>query len=108
MEGGRKGVREGGREEGSQEGSKGGEGGRDLTCCAGDYSCLKVRLHFTRDKGFYYTTVFAPGESVPTSTAPTQASSSSCPPSSRSGLSTTPLRPGCSLVGLLRCSVVVL
>ena len=27
----------------------------------GDYSCLKVRLHFTRDKGFYYTTVFAPG-----------------------------------------------
>merc|ERR1712032_839516 len=20
----------------------------------GDYSCLKVRLHFTRDKGFYY------------------------------------------------------
>ena len=27
----------------------------------GNYSCLKVRLHFTRDKGFYYTTVFAPG-----------------------------------------------
>jgi len=27
----------------------------------GDFSCLKVRLHFTRDKGFYYTTVFAPG-----------------------------------------------
>ena len=28
---------------------------------AGDYSCLKVRLHFTRDKWFYYTTVFMPG-----------------------------------------------
>jgi len=27
----------------------------------GDYSCLKVRLHFTRDKWFYYTTVFMPG-----------------------------------------------
>ena len=27
------------------------------------HSCLKVRLHFTRDKGFYYTTVFAPGGS---------------------------------------------
>jgi len=27
----------------------------------GDYSCLKVRLHFTRDKWFYYTTVFVPG-----------------------------------------------
>ena len=29
----------------------------------GDYSCLKVRLHFTRDKWFYYTTVFVPGKS---------------------------------------------
>jgi len=27
----------------------------------GDYSCLKVKLHFTRDKWFYYTTVFVPG-----------------------------------------------
>jgi cation transporter family protein len=27
----------------------------------GDYSCLKVRLHFTRDKAFYVTTVFIPG-----------------------------------------------
>jgi len=27
----------------------------------GDFSCLKVRLHFTRDKWFYYTTVFVPG-----------------------------------------------
>jgi len=27
----------------------------------GDYSCLKVRLHFTRDKFFYMTTVFIPG-----------------------------------------------
>lgn len=27
----------------------------------GDYSCLKVRLHFTRDKAFYVTTVFFPG-----------------------------------------------
>ena len=30
----------------------------------GDYSCLKVRLHFTRDKWFYYTTVFVPGKSL--------------------------------------------
>lgn len=29
---------------------------------SGDYSCLKVRLHFTRDKWFYYTTVFMPGQ----------------------------------------------
>jgi len=27
----------------------------------GDFSCLKVRLHFTRDKAFYWTTVFIPG-----------------------------------------------
>lgn len=27
----------------------------------GDFSCLKVRLHFTRDKAFYVTTVFFPG-----------------------------------------------
>jgi len=27
----------------------------------GNYSCLKVKLHFTRDKWFYYTTVFVPG-----------------------------------------------
>eukprot|EP00092_Neocalanus_flemingeri_P014403 GFUD01015537.1.p1 GENE.GFUD01015537.1~~GFUD01015537.1.p1 ORF type:complete len:492 (+),score=81.86 GFUD01015537.1:246-1721(+) len=27
----------------------------------GDFSCLQVRLHFTRDKWFYYTTVFVPG-----------------------------------------------
>jgi len=27
----------------------------------GDYSCLKVKLHFTRDKFFYMTTVFIPG-----------------------------------------------
>lgn len=27
----------------------------------GDFSCLKVKLHFTRDKWFYYTTVFVPG-----------------------------------------------
>ena len=31
----------------------------------GDYSCLKVRLHFTRDKWFYYTTVFMPGTVSP-------------------------------------------
>jgi len=33
----------------------------------GDYSCLKVRLHFTRDKWFYYTTVFMPGMILVTS-----------------------------------------
>merc|ERR1719362_2595626 len=33
----------------------------------GDYSCLKVRLHFTRDKWFYYTTVFVPGMILVTS-----------------------------------------
>jgi len=27
----------------------------------GDFSCLKVKLHFTRDKAFYWTTVFIPG-----------------------------------------------
>lgn len=27
----------------------------------GDFSCLKIRLHFTRDKAFYWTTVFIPG-----------------------------------------------
>jgi hypothetical protein len=27
----------------------------------GDYSCIEVNLHFTRDKWFYYTTVFVPG-----------------------------------------------
>lgn len=27
----------------------------------GDFSCLKVKLHFTRDKFFYMTTVFIPG-----------------------------------------------
>jgi len=27
----------------------------------GDYSCLKIKLHFTRDKAFYWTTVFIPG-----------------------------------------------
>jgi len=27
----------------------------------GDYSCIQVKLHFTRDKWFYYTTVFVPG-----------------------------------------------
>jgi len=27
----------------------------------GNFSCLQVRLHFTRDKWFYYTTVFVPG-----------------------------------------------
>ena len=30
--------------------------------CAGDFSCLKVKLHFTRDKAFYWTTVFIPGK----------------------------------------------
>ena len=29
-----------------------------------DYSCLKVRLHFTRDKFYYYTTVFMPGRDI--------------------------------------------
>jgi len=33
----------------------------------GDFSCLKVRLHFTRDKWFYYTTVFVPGMILVTS-----------------------------------------
>lgn len=27
----------------------------------GDFSCVKVKLHFTRDKAFYWTTVFIPG-----------------------------------------------
>jgi cation transporter family protein len=27
----------------------------------GDYSCLKIKLHFTRDKVFYWITVFIPG-----------------------------------------------
>lgn len=27
----------------------------------GDFSCLKIKLHFTRDKWFYWTTVFIPG-----------------------------------------------
>ena len=27
----------------------------------GDFACLKVKLHFTRDKSFYMTTVFIPG-----------------------------------------------
>jgi len=27
----------------------------------GDFSCIQVKLHFTRDKWFYYTTVFVPG-----------------------------------------------
>ena len=31
----------------------------------GDYSCLKVKLHFTRDKFFYMTTVFIPGVTSP-------------------------------------------
>ena len=31
----------------------------------GDYSCLKVKLHFTRDKFFYMTTVFIPGYTSP-------------------------------------------
>ena len=31
----------------------------------GDYSCLKVKLHFTRDKFFYMTTVFIPGNTSP-------------------------------------------
>ena len=57
----------------------------------GNYSCLKVRLHFTRDKGFYYTTVFAPG--VVWIMFPVdffvffQAWCWSCPPSSLSGSS---------------------
>ena len=38
---------------------------RELFCCEivflGDFSCLKVKLHFTRDKAFYWTTVFIPG-----------------------------------------------
>merc|ERR1712106_852649 len=33
----------------------------DLDEWRGDFSCLKVRLHFTRDKAFYWTTVFIPG-----------------------------------------------
>lgn len=28
----------------------------------GNYSCLKVELTFTRDRAFYFTTVFIPGE----------------------------------------------
>ena len=30
----------------------------------GDFSCLKVKLHFTRDKAFYWTTVFIPGNYI--------------------------------------------
>ncbi|UYV79531.1 pHCl [Cordylochernes scorpioides] len=29
--------------------------------CAGEYSCLKILLLFTRDKSFYFSTVFVPG-----------------------------------------------
>lgn len=28
----------------------------------GNYSCLKVELTFTRDRAFYFTTVFIPGK----------------------------------------------
>lgn len=28
----------------------------------GNYSCLKVDLMFTRDRAFYFTTVFIPGK----------------------------------------------
>jgi hypothetical protein len=28
----------------------------------GNYSCLKVNLSFTRDRSFYFTTVFIPGK----------------------------------------------
>ena len=33
-----------------------------LKLSSGDFSCLKVKLHFTRDKAFYWTTVFIPGD----------------------------------------------
>jgi hypothetical protein len=32
-----------------------------VTSVTGNYSCLKVDLIFTRDRAFYFTTVFIPG-----------------------------------------------
>jgi hypothetical protein len=34
---------------------------RHAECVTGNYSCLKVDLIFTRDRAFYFTTVFIPG-----------------------------------------------